>query len=127
MSADPNAGLREQVLALMPLLRAFGRSLTNNRNDADDLVQDTLLKALTNFDKFTEGTNLRAWLFTIMRNTFYSGMRKGRNEVADSDGSLVASLSVQARWACPMRRRPISAAVPSARSRAASTAPAPSW
>ncbi len=96
MSADPNAGLREQVLALMPLLRAFGRSLTNNRNDADDLVQDTLLKALTNFDKFTEGTNLRAWLFTIMRNTFYSGMRKGRNEVADSDGSLVASLSVQA-------------------------------
>jgi RNA polymerase sigma-70 factor (ECF subfamily) len=70
MTADPNAGLREQVLALMPLLRAFGRSLTNNRNDADDLVQDTLLKALTNFDKFTEGTNLRAWLFTIMRNTF---------------------------------------------------------
>lgn len=96
MSADPNAGLRDQVLALMPLLRAFGRSLTNNRNDADDLVQDTLLKALTNFDKFTEGTNLRAWLFTIMRNTFYSGMRKGRNEVADSDGTLVAALSVQA-------------------------------
>ena len=53
---------------------------------ADDLVQDTIVKAWTHIDKFQPGTNLRAWLFTILRNTFYSGRRKTRREVSDTDG-----------------------------------------
>lgn len=75
--------LRAQVLELLPALRAFARSLTRNRTEADDLVQETLLKALSNIDKFDPGTNLRAWLFTILRNSYYTDMRKKRRE---SDG-----------------------------------------
>lgn len=73
-------GLRTQVLQFMPALRAFARSLTRNRTEADDLVQETLLKALSNMDKFDPGTNLRAWLFTILRNTYYTEIRKRRRE-----------------------------------------------
>lgn len=93
MDNQPN-DLRDQVLDMMPALRAFARSLTHNPANADDLVQETLLKALTNGDKFTAGTNLRAWLFTILRNSFYSSLRKTRNEVADASGELTAGLSV---------------------------------
>ncbi|MEW6255351.1 MAG: sigma-70 family RNA polymerase sigma factor [Pseudomonadota bacterium] len=75
--------LRDQVLDLLPALRAFARSLTRNRTEADDLVQETLLKALSNIEKFDPGTNLRAWLFTILRNTYYTEIRKRRRE---SDG-----------------------------------------
>lgn len=75
--------LRTQVLELLPALRAFARSLTRNRTEADDLVQETFLKALSNIDKFDPGTNLRAWLFTILRNTYYTEIRKRRRE---SDG-----------------------------------------
>lgn len=74
------ASLRHQVLEFLPALRAFARSLTRNRTEADDLVQETLLKALSNIDKFDPGTNLRAWLFTILRNTYYTEIRKRRRE-----------------------------------------------
>ncbi|MDI4664095.1 sigma-70 family RNA polymerase sigma factor [Xanthobacter autotrophicus] len=74
------AALRTQVLEFLPALRAFARSLTRNRTEADDLVQETLLKALSNIDKFDPGTNLRAWLFTILRNTYYTEIRKRRRE-----------------------------------------------
>ena len=62
----------DTTIEWIPALRAFAKSLTKDADDADDLVQDTLLKAIRNRDKFQEGTNLRAWLFTIMRNTFYN-------------------------------------------------------
>lgn len=86
--ADP----REAMMAHLPALRAFAISLTRNVTAADDLVQDTIVKAWTNIDKFTVGTNLQAWLFTILRNTFYSDLRKRRREVPDSDGIHAASL-----------------------------------
>lgn len=79
-SAPVAFDLRTQVLGLLPALRAFARSLTRNRTEADDLVQETLLKALSNIDKFDPGTNLRAWLFTILRNTYYTEIRKRRRE-----------------------------------------------
>ena len=82
--------LEREVLSFLPALRAFARSLTRNRTEADDLVQETLLKALSNIDKFDPGTNLRAWLFTILRNTYYTEIRKRRRE---SDG--LAQLSQQ--------------------------------
>ena len=68
-------------------------SLTRNSATADDMVQDTLVKAWTNIDKFEVGTNLRAWLFTILRNTYYSSRRKAKREVADVDGVFTESLS----------------------------------
>ncbi|WP_234051059.1 MULTISPECIES: sigma-70 family RNA polymerase sigma factor [unclassified Xanthobacter] len=79
-SPDSEPPLRMQVLEFLPALRAFARSLTRNRTEADDLVQETLLKALANIDRFDPGTNLRAWLFTILRNTYYTDMRKRRRE-----------------------------------------------
>ena len=57
-------------------LRYFALRLTSDTTDADDLLQDTLLKALLNRDKFTESTNLKAWLYTIMKNTFINNYRR---------------------------------------------------
>jgi RNA polymerase sigma-70 factor (ECF subfamily) len=79
---------REDVVALVPQLRAFARSLTAGHTAlADDLVQDTILKALEAQDQFTAGTNLRAWLFTILRNRHLSLLRRQRtrNEVGNED------------------------------------------
>src|SRR4051812_8152758 len=79
--------VRDAMLATIPSLRAFALSLTNNRDAADDLVQDTIPRAWKNIEKFEPGTNLQAWLFTILRNGFYSTYRKRQREVADPDGS----------------------------------------
>jgi RNA polymerase sigma-70 factor, ECF subfamily len=84
--------LRDRMLAAVPSLRAFAISLTNNRDRADDLVQDTLMRAWANIDKFERGTNLEAWLFTILRNRFHSEYRSRRREVEDADGSYAARL-----------------------------------
>ena len=84
---------RDDVVALIPSLRAFAWSLCRNSSDADDLVQDTLIKAWSNRDKFEAGTNLRAWLYTILRNTFYTAVVRRRREVADEDGKHAAALS----------------------------------
>ncbi|CTQ34773.1 RNA polymerase sigma factor [Jannaschia rubra] len=86
---------REEMLDHLPALRAFALSLTRNGATADDMVQDTVVKAWTNMEKFKVGTNMRAWLFTILRNTYYSSRRKLNREVADPEGTMVASLSVK--------------------------------
>jgi RNA polymerase sigma-70 factor, ECF subfamily len=86
--------LKEAMLAQVPILRAFAFSLCGNFERADDLVQETLLKAWQHLNKFEEGTNLRAWLFTILRNTYFSDLRKRRREVEDVEGKKTASLSV---------------------------------
>lgn len=82
----PSADPRDDLVAFLPSLRAFAMSLTRNRSSADDLVQDTIVKAWTNIDKFAHGSNLQAWLFTILRNTYYSSLRKHRREVSDPEG-----------------------------------------
>jgi len=84
--------IQDAILEIIPNLRAFARSLNSNPDRADDLVQETLMKALKHIDKFEEGTNLRAWLFTILRNTYYSEVRKRAREVQDADGALAAQL-----------------------------------
>jgi RNA polymerase sigma-70 factor (ECF subfamily) len=96
---------RDAVIALLPRLRAFAWSLSHNSADADDLVQDTLIKAWTNKDKFEPGTNLRAWLFTILRNTYYTAVVKRRREVADEDGKYAARLSTAPtqEWSVAMK------------------------
>ncbi|MCO6381825.1 MAG: RNA polymerase sigma factor [Vannielia sp.] len=84
---------REEIVEHLPAMRAFAMSLARNSAQADDLVQDSVVKAWSNFDKFKPGTNLRAWLFTILRNTFYSARRKSGREVADVDGVMAGSLA----------------------------------
>ncbi len=85
---------KDDLIAEIPNLRAFAASLSGSVSLADDLVQDTLLRAWGNSDKFQMGTSLRAWLFTILRNTFYSHYRKRSREVPDSDGAYASTLSV---------------------------------
>jgi len=82
--------VRDGLLAAVPSLRAFAISLSGNVDRADDLVQETLLRAMANIDSFQEGTNLSAWLFTILRNLFRSEYRKRRREVEDTDGSYAS-------------------------------------
>lgn len=76
----------------MTLLHRFSLSLTKNPARAEDLVQDTLLRAWKYRHQFVSGTNLSAWLSVIMRNTFYSHQRKRSHEVEDGDGSYAAQL-----------------------------------
>src|ERR671914_2216465 len=90
MSLDP--ATRDAVLAAVPSLRAFAISLCGNVDRADDLVQETLLRALANINSFQPGTNMSAWLFTILRNHFRSEYRKRRREVEDGDGSYAETL-----------------------------------
>jgi RNA polymerase sigma-70 factor (ECF subfamily) len=93
MTLDPS--VRDAVLAAVPSLRAFAISLSGNVDRADDLVQETLLRALANIDSFQPGSNMPAWLFTILRNLFRSEYRKRRREVEDADGSYAQSLKSQ--------------------------------
>jgi RNA polymerase sigma-70 factor (ECF subfamily) len=95
---------RDDVVGLIPALRAFAWSLSHNRSDADDLVQETLIKAWSNRQKFEPGTNLRAWLFTILRNTYYTTALRRRREVRDETGEYAGSLKTPATqdWSVAM-------------------------
>ncbi len=85
-------GVKADLVSAIPGLRAFAVSLCGNSDRADDLVQETLVKAWVGMDSFTEGTNLTAWLFTILRNIYYSDYRKRRRETADPDGVMAARM-----------------------------------
>jgi RNA polymerase sigma-70 factor, ECF subfamily len=84
--------IRDVMLAAIPSLRAFAVSLSGSVDRADDLVQETVMRAMASIDSFTPGTNMAAWLVTILRNLFRSQYRKRRREVEDPDGSYQASL-----------------------------------
>ena len=101
MALDP--AIRDDIIATVPRLRAFAMSLSGNLDRADDLVQETLLRALANIDSFRPGTNLTAWLFTILRNHFRSEYRKRRREVEDSDGHHTDSLKSQPAQMAPSK------------------------
>jgi RNA polymerase sigma-70 factor (ECF subfamily) len=85
--------LRQEIMGAVPGLRAFAISLCGNVDRADDLVQEALLRALANIHSFQPGTNMSAWLFTILRNHFRSEYRKRRREVEDADGHYAESLT----------------------------------
>jgi RNA polymerase sigma factor (sigma-70 family) len=78
IAALSDADFKAQLAAVIPQLRAFGRSLSGNRDAADDLVQETLMKAWAARDRYAAGTNMRAWTFIILRNLFLSQMRRSR-------------------------------------------------
>lgn len=85
---------RDELLVHIPSLRAFAVSLSGQLDRADDLVQETLVKAWRNLGSFTEGTNMRAWLFTILRNVYISDIRRRRREVQDTDGAFAEGVPV---------------------------------
>lgn len=86
---------REEIVEHLKPLRSFAMSLTRDASRADDLVQDTMIKAWTKFHLFEPGTNLRAWLFTILRNTFYSERRRAKRHVADAEGIMSERIAVK--------------------------------
>jgi RNA polymerase sigma-70 factor (ECF subfamily) len=87
-----DTGVRGEILATLPTLRAFAVSLCGNIDRADDLVQETIVRAIANIESFEPGTNMPAWLFTILRNLFRSEYRKRRREVEDTEGQYTESL-----------------------------------
>ncbi len=91
-SEEGRARFRQHLLAAIPKLRAFALSLASHADYADDLVQETLMKAWNHQASFQDGTNIKAWLFTILRNEYFSQLRKRRREVEDADGDYAGSV-----------------------------------
>jgi RNA polymerase sigma-70 factor (ECF subfamily) len=93
----------------LPYLRRFARALSNNAANSDDLVHDCIVKALENSDKFEPGTNLRAWLFTILRNCFISDVRRNRRSskltVTDNPSWLSGGVDAPRQESSIMLRR----------------------
>ncbi len=89
-----DAAFRAEMIALIPFLRAFARTLAGHREDADDLCQETLAKAWQSRGSYQLGTNLKAWLFMILRNQFYSDRRRSWRQQpwhdSDAENALVA-------------------------------------
>jgi RNA polymerase sigma-70 factor (ECF subfamily) len=88
----PDGTFRDGLIAALPSLRAFAISLTQDSVLADDLVQETILKGWANAHRFEAGTNLLAWLFTILRNCFYSNYRSRKHYVEDPEGFYLERL-----------------------------------
>lgn len=99
--ADSSRDVREQLGALLPRLRRFGRTLAHTREDADDLVQIALEKALTRTEQWQPGTRLDSWMFRIMQNAWIdetrARTRRGRTFVAEEEGALVGVSTTDAQ------------------------------
>ncbi len=82
----PSMNFGVEIMQYEGILRPFAFNLTRNREESEDLIQDTIYRALSNKEKFAEGTNIKAWLFTIMRNIFINNYRRNqkRNTVTDT-------------------------------------------
>lgn len=85
-----NVEPRQQLIGLLPELRGFARFLVRNHAEADDLVQETVMRALGALPQFEIGTNLRAWAFTILRNLFYEQSRRRKTEARALEQSFAA-------------------------------------
>lgn len=93
MTTPASPTFQTELVAAIPNLRAFAISLCGNVQTANDLVQETMLKAWANRHRFETGSNFKAWLFTILRNSYFSDFRRGKREVRDEDGIAAASMS----------------------------------
>jgi RNA polymerase sigma-70 factor (ECF subfamily) len=85
------------LLACLPDLRAYARSLTRNKHDADDLVQDTVVRIINSADRFQPGTNFKAWAFTILRNRFLNEFVAKRRHTRELDDTGLDQLPTSAR------------------------------
>lgn len=108
---DQTSEFVSQLTAALPALRAFGRSLCGDSSRADDLVQETMLKAWSARGRFQDGSNFKAWLFTILRNCYYSELRHRKFEVEDPEGELAAKISVPPEHELKLEVRDVSRAL----------------
>jgi RNA polymerase sigma-70 factor (ECF subfamily) len=90
------ADFRDELLKAIPKLRAFAISMSRSPERGDDLVQATLVKALANADKFEPGSNMMGWLYTILRNEFYTEYRKLRHEIEDDNDRYAGLMQISA-------------------------------
>jgi RNA polymerase sigma-70 factor (ECF subfamily) len=97
---QPDQDFRTELVTMIPQLRAFARRLSGDRDSAEDLAQETLAKAWRHRHSFRPGTNLRAWLFTIARNEFYSSRRRAWREAPFDQDKLenIPSGGVDQLW-----------------------------
>jgi RNA polymerase sigma factor (sigma-70 family) len=102
---------RSSIVALIPALRAFARTFCRDVTEADDLVQETLTKGLANLDKFEPGTRMKSWLFTIMRNTFYTRAKARMREAPGLTDCASGQLVSQATQEWSVRSREVHEAI----------------
>jgi RNA polymerase sigma-70 factor (ECF subfamily) len=95
-SQRPISSFQSEMIAAMPRLRSFAISLSKDRDRAEDLVQETFVRALTFEDRFESRGEILPWLKTILRNQFYSEQHKRRREIADADGKYAETLVTKA-------------------------------
>jgi RNA polymerase sigma-70 factor (ECF subfamily) len=102
--ARDTAAFKADLLALVPFLRAFARSLCGRHDGADDLAQETLVKAWQSRASFVPGTNLKAWLFTILRNQFYSDRRRAWRQMPwdGESAELITGSNKEQIWAADL-------------------------
>jgi RNA polymerase sigma factor (sigma-70 family) len=99
------------IVDLIPALRAFARTFCRDPSDADDLVQETLTKGIANIDKFEPGTRMKSWLFTIMRNTFYTAVKTYNREAPGLLDCASARLTSEATQEWSVRGKEVHAAI----------------
>ncbi len=101
MHSDREIRLRAEIVALIPALTSFARRFERSPQNAEDVVQETLARALGNLDKFQEGTRLKSWLFTILRNTFCTkyGLAKREPVGIEDCASLQPCIDAPQEWA----------------------------
>lgn len=103
--------VRNDIVDLIPALRSYAWALTRRHEDVDDLVQDTLVKAIGKIDSFSPGTNLRAWMMTIMRNTFLNDIAKSKKLSTGAEDCISTSVSTPATQDWQVRGRELMDAV----------------
>ncbi|SFB59094.1 RNA polymerase sigma-70 factor, ECF subfamily [Rhizobium sp. NFR07] len=106
-----NAKIEAELLELLPALRRFARRFYSSPSDVDDLVQDTVVKVLSNLDKFEKGTRLESWMFTIMRNTFCTRFGVSKREHVGMDDILDRKACVQPQQEWSLRGQELEKAI----------------
>lgn len=111
MSTQNGSSMSDALVEMIPALRIYARNLMRGGDEADDLVQETLMKALANVGSFQPGTNLRAWLFTIMRNSFLTRVVKRTREPVGSEDCISGNVICFPRHDAHMANNRVMAAI----------------
>lgn len=102
---------RSEIVELIPALRAFARTFYRDTGNADDLVQETLTRALASIHQFSPGTSMRSWLFTIMRNAFYTRLRVEKREAPGTPECVSTRPAIDATQEWSVRGREVARAI----------------
>jgi RNA polymerase sigma-70 factor (ECF subfamily) len=112
VSLERNCASQAEIISLLPALKAFARRFERVDNDAEDLVQETVSKALCHLEQFQDGTSLKSWLFTIMRNTYCSSYKRRKREPIGCVGDLTEyQVPVKSTQDWSLRAREVQAAI----------------